>query len=188
MPLDPQAVLSHCFDPVEQPLTDVFCILYALSLGVGSDPMCEDELPCVFVQGLRTFPTLPVVLGHPGTWSKAPAMGITHAMIVHGKQRLELVQPFSATATVIARHRNTEVTDKGGGQGRGGGHRAPGVQQGRRQIAGQDGERHVLPCGRGLRRQCRTFARIRTIAGSAAGSHRRDADHWQPGALLQAQW
>lgn len=117
MPLDPHAVLSYRFAPVTQPLTDVFCMLYALSLGVAADPMREDELPYVFEEGLRTFPTLAVVLGHPGTWFKAPAMGITHAMIVHGTQRLELHRPIAADATVVAQHRNTEVADKGEGKG-----------------------------------------------------------------------
>ncbi|CAN7769847.1 MaoC/PaaZ C-terminal domain-containing protein [Pseudorhodoferax sp. LjRoot39] len=117
MPLNPQAVLAHPFEPVEQTLTDTFCMLYALSLGVADDPMREDELRYVYEEGLRTFPTLPLVLGYAGTWFKEPQLGITPSMIVHGTQRMELHRPMPADARIVARHRNIEIADKGADKG-----------------------------------------------------------------------
>jgi acyl dehydratase len=117
MPLNPDAILSKKFPLVEQTLSDVDCMLYALSLGVGSDPMYEAELPYVFEENLRTFPTMPVVIGHPGTWFKDAEMGITHNMIVHGTQRLEILRPIPSTASLVVHNRNIEIADKGADKG-----------------------------------------------------------------------
>ena len=117
MPMNPEAVLGFHFPPVRQTLTDTDCMLYALSIGLGSDPMREDELGYVFEKDLRTFPTMPVVLGHPGTWYKHPGLGITASMIVHGTQRIEIHSLMPPDASLLVNHRNIEVTDKGADKG-----------------------------------------------------------------------
>lgn len=117
MPLNHDAVLGLQFQPIAQTLTDAECMLYALAIGVGTDPMREDELPYVFEENLRVFPTMPVVMGHPGTWYKQDGLGITFGMIVHGTQRIEIHRPIPAGGAIVVHNRNIEVADKGAEKG-----------------------------------------------------------------------
>ncbi|VTU46126.1 Enoyl reductase domain of yeast-type FAS1 (plasmid) [Variovorax sp. PBL-E5] len=117
MPLNAQAILAHPFADIEQVLDDKACMLFALSIGVGSDPTDLAELPYVFEEELQVFPTLPIVLGHPGPWMANPAMGIDRQMLVHGTQRLELHAPLRPGAPFVARNRILELVDKGADSG-----------------------------------------------------------------------
>jgi acyl dehydratase len=113
MPLNSEAILSHVFAEQEQVLTDKDCMLFALSVGVGRDPMDEVELRYVYEEGLQVFPTQAIVLGHPGPWMADPRMGINRQMLVHGTQRLEFGAPLRPGAPFIARNRILELVDKG---------------------------------------------------------------------------
>ena len=113
MPLNSEAILAHHFPETEQVLSDKDCLLYALSVGVGRDPMDLAELPYVYEEGLKVFPTMPVVLGHPGPWMADPALRIDRQMLVHGTQRLELFGPLQSGVSFIASNRVVELVDKG---------------------------------------------------------------------------
>lgn len=117
MPLNADAILSYSFTDHEQVLTDTDCMLFALSVGLGRDPMEAADLPFVFEDGLRTFPTLPIILGHPGPWMADPVLGITRQMIVHGTQRLEVVKPLVPGTTIVGSNRILELVDKGADSG-----------------------------------------------------------------------
>ncbi|MES2756591.1 MAG: MaoC/PaaZ C-terminal domain-containing protein [Pseudomonadota bacterium] len=92
-------------------------ILYALSLGVGSDPMDAEQLPFVFEPELRALPTMGVVLAHPGYWPRTLDTGLDWVRIVHAEQGLELHQPLPPEAHVIGRSRVVEIIDRGEGKG-----------------------------------------------------------------------
>ena len=47
-------------------------ILYALSVGVGSDPPDADQLRLVYEKGLEALPTMAAVLAHPGRMDRQP--------------------------------------------------------------------------------------------------------------------
>ena len=47
-------------------------MLYALGIGLGHDPMNEDELPFVYEKNLKVLPTMAAVLGYPGFWARDP--------------------------------------------------------------------------------------------------------------------
>lgn len=113
MPLNSNAILSHVFPSVEQSVSDKDCMLFALSVGMGRDPLDEDELCYVFEEGLKVFPTLPIVLGHPGPWMAEPTLGINRQMLVHGTQRLELHAALVPGKPFAASNRVLEVVDKG---------------------------------------------------------------------------
>jgi acyl dehydratase len=113
MPLNAQAILSHRFDTYEQVISDKDAMLFALSIGMGRDPMDAQELPYVFEEDLKIFPTLPIVLGHPGPWMVDPALGITRHMLVHGTQRLEVLGALRPGVPFIASNRVLELVDKG---------------------------------------------------------------------------
>jgi acyl dehydratase len=76
-----------------------------------------DELGYVYEDGLRIFPTLPIVLGHPGPWMVDPALGINRQMLVHGTQRLELHGELRPGAPFVATNRVLELVDKGADSG-----------------------------------------------------------------------
>ena len=52
------------------------CMLYALGIGLGHDPMNQDELPFVYEKNLKVLPTMAAVLGHPGFWARDRDTGI----------------------------------------------------------------------------------------------------------------
>jgi acyl dehydratase len=91
--------------------------LYALGLGVGSDPVDPRELQFVFEKDLKALPTMPVVLGHPGFWISDPDTGIDFSNVVHGEQSLTIHFPLSAEGTVVARNSIEEIIDRGEGRG-----------------------------------------------------------------------
>jgi len=93
------------------------CMLYALGVGLGQDPMNENELPFVYEKNLKVLPTMGAVLGHPGFWMRDRDTGIDWVRIVNGEQGIRLHQPLKGQNTVVGRQRIIEVIDKGPGKG-----------------------------------------------------------------------
>ena len=101
----------------EQTYTTKDCILYALGVGFGHDPMNEDELPFVYEKDLKVLPTMGTVLGHPGFWARNRDTGIDWVKIVNGEQGITLYQPLKSEGTVVGKQKIIEVVDKGPGKG-----------------------------------------------------------------------
>ena len=101
----------------EQTYTSKDCILYALGVGLGQDPMNEDELAFVYEKDLKVLPTMGAVLGHPGFWMRDRDTGIDWVRIVNGEQGVRLHQPLKPQNTVVGKQRILEVVDKGAGKG-----------------------------------------------------------------------
>lgn len=117
MPIDYQKIKNWPFPDVVQTYGEKDTILYALGVGYGYDPVDEAQLPFVYEGGLKTVPTMPVVLGYPGFWVKDPAAGIDWVRVVHGEQALFLHRPIPVAGTVIGRTRVKAVVDKGPDKG-----------------------------------------------------------------------
>jgi acyl dehydratase len=111
-------VRTRTFAPVVQSYDWRDAALYALSLGIGDDPLDEDELRYVF-EGRRqvAVPSLCVTLGWPPFWHAEPATGIVWTRIVHGEQRFVLHRPLPLQATIRAEHYIRYVDDKGPDRG-----------------------------------------------------------------------
>jgi acyl dehydratase len=103
--------------PREQAYAAKDCILYALGIGFGQDPMNEDELPFVYEKNLKVLPTMGTVLGHAGFWARRQDTGIDWVKVVNGEQGITLHRPLAGQGTVIGRMRIVEVIDKGAGKG-----------------------------------------------------------------------
>jgi acyl dehydratase len=101
----------------EQAYTEGDAIFYALSLGLGQDPMSQDELPFVYEKGLKVLPTFPCVVAHPGFWARDLDTGIDWVKGVHGEHRLELHKPLPPKGTLVGHTRILDVVDKGAGKG-----------------------------------------------------------------------
>src|SRR5262245_8797933 len=93
------------------------CMLYALGVGLGLDPLDEAQLAFVYEKHLKVLPTMAVVLGYPGFWVKELDTGIDWVKVVAGEYALELHQPLAPRGTVVGRTRVAEIVDKGAGKG-----------------------------------------------------------------------
>jgi acyl dehydratase len=102
---------------VERVYTERDPIFYALSLGLGQDPVNADELPFVYEESTKVLPTFPVVAAQPGFWARELDTGIDWVKVVHGEHDLVLHDPMPARGTVTSRTRVIEVIDKGPGKG-----------------------------------------------------------------------
>jgi len=103
--------------PAEQTYGPKDCMLYALGIGLGHDPMNEDELPFVYEKNLKVLPTMAAVLGYVGFWARDRDTGIDYVKMVNGEQGVTLHRPLAGGGTVIGRQRIVEVIDKGAGKG-----------------------------------------------------------------------
>ena len=117
MPLNADTLLALDIPDVEHSYTEKDCILYALGVGLGQDPVNEDELAFVYEKELKVLPTFALVQGYSAYWLRRPEVGVTWAKVVHGEQGLVLHQPVKPQGTVIGRTRVLDVVDKGEGRG-----------------------------------------------------------------------
>lgn len=115
--IHPQRLLDWPFEEVVQTYTARDSMLYALGIGLGNDPLDAGQLRFVYERDLVAFPTMAVVLCHPGSWIGHPETGVDRKMVVHGEQGLILHRALPAEATVSARTRVTRIIDKGAGKG-----------------------------------------------------------------------
>ena len=96
------------------------CIRYALSLGMGTNPLDEADLRYVcelFPDGLHVMPTLLACVGAPGAWATDPGTGIDWMQILHGEHRMRFHAPLPSRAEVLSQTHVSRVVDKGGGKG-----------------------------------------------------------------------
>lgn len=91
--------------------------LYALAVGLGTDPTDLRQLPFVYEQNPQALPTQAVVLGYPGFWMKDPGTGVDWVRLVHAEQGLTLHRPLPASGEVIGRTRVIGINDKGPDRG-----------------------------------------------------------------------
>lgn len=117
MPLHYANLKDHVFPELTQTFTERDTMLYALGIGMGADPLDKEQLRFVYEKNLQAVPTMPVVMCHPGLWPKDPKFGIDWMKVVHGEQRLEVHQPLPPKGAVRVSMRNTDVIDKGAGNG-----------------------------------------------------------------------
>lgn len=118
MALNPEHLLNYPIPEVRQHLSRHDSVLYALSVGIGADPMDEHQLAFVDAnRDLQALPCMAVVLGHPGFWLGNPDTGVDALRLVHGEQSIEWRRPLPVEGELIGRTRVTGLVDKGAGKG-----------------------------------------------------------------------
>ena len=117
MPLDYKKLLALEIPSVEHSYGPKDCMLYALGLGLGQDPLNPDELAFVYEKNLKVLPTFAVMQGNAAYWLRRPEIGVTWEKVVHGEQGFVLHAPVAPQGTVIGRTRILDVVDKGEGKG-----------------------------------------------------------------------
>ena len=114
MPIAYPAILDLKSDPEPIAWRDREAMLYALGIGLGSDPMNLQELPFVYENGLKAAPTLATVLAMTEGYSRLIARsGVNFARVVHGEQSVALHRPLPAEGQADAQSHVAAVYDKG---------------------------------------------------------------------------
>jgi acyl dehydratase len=113
MPIDPQHLLNRQFPTIRQSYTERDCMLYALGVGMGMDPLDPNTLRFVYERDLKVMPSQAVMMAHPGFWAKEEDIGLDWAKVLHTGQEIVFHRPFPTSGTVEATTQITEVTDKG---------------------------------------------------------------------------
>ena len=70
MTINPEKLLNRDFDNIRHTYTEKDCILYALGVGMGLDPLDEECLKFVYEDELKILPSQYVIMAHPGFSSK----------------------------------------------------------------------------------------------------------------------
>ncbi|MDB6063684.1 MAG: 3-alpha,7-alpha, 12-alpha-trihydroxy-5-beta-cholest-24-enoyl-CoA hydratase [Verrucomicrobiaceae bacterium] len=122
MAIDYPALLERQIPPQTWDWNDRDFIVYALSLGLGGDPLDTRTLPFVYEDPLqdgallKVVPTQPTVLA----WVAEPTftnLGVDPITALHGEQKIEIHRPMPYPVTVSVQGRVLDVYDKGVGRG-----------------------------------------------------------------------
>jgi acyl dehydratase len=117
MPIDYQKLKHWPFEDLVHAYTAKDCMLYALGLGVGADPLDLQQLRFVYEKDLQVLPTMAVVLASPGFWLQQPGTGVNWKAVLHGEQGLTIHRPLRASGTLIGKMAIDEIVDKGPDKG-----------------------------------------------------------------------
>jgi acyl dehydratase len=117
MPLNLDKLLSFKVPPVAHSYGPKDVMLYALGLGLGQDPVDENQLQFVYEKNLKALPTWPLVAGYDPYWLRDNDFGVTWSHGVHGEQTIVLHAPVAISGAVIGQERVVDVVDKGEGKG-----------------------------------------------------------------------
>lgn len=117
MPIDYEKIMKVDIPAVEQTLKPRDTMLYALGVGLGADPMDEQQLQYVYEKNLKALPTMAIILGYPGPWHATLNTGITRSHVVHGEQGFVIHKPLPVEGTITGKTRLKAVLDKGADKG-----------------------------------------------------------------------
>ena len=96
--------------------SDQDTILYALGIGLGSDPLSSRELPFVYEQNLQAVPTFgTTIAGRVGV--NTERLGVNYKFVLHGEEETILHRPMPPAAKLIADSGVEAVYDKGAEKG-----------------------------------------------------------------------
>ncbi|MGV7121288.1 MaoC/PaaZ C-terminal domain-containing protein [Sphingopyxis sp. 550A] len=117
MPIDAEKLLRFAIPSVRQAMTPKDAAFYALSIGMGRDPIDRKQLPFVDpLAGPAAMPAMALVLAHPGFWLGHPDSGVDPLAVLHAGQALELFGPVPVAGDVESQTRITHLVDKGPGK------------------------------------------------------------------------
>jgi acyl dehydratase len=116
-PINIRKLLAYPIPTVRQTFTRKDSAFYALSVGLGCDPLDEHQLR--FTDPSReqvALPTVALVLGHPGFWLADPESGVDPSRVVHGEQTIEMMGFLPVEGEVVGETSVVGVVDKGPGK------------------------------------------------------------------------
>lgn len=116
--IDPDKLLAFNIPEVHQKVTAEEAAFYALSIGLGQDPVDEKQLDfvCSDRAGFKVFPSFPLVVAHPGFWLADPNSGVDAKGVLHASQSLQIIAPLPVGQMVVSKSRVSRLADKGDGK------------------------------------------------------------------------
>lgn len=116
--IDYASLLKYPIPPGRQTVDARAAALYALSIGVGQDPVDQRQLGFVdHTRELQSLPFMALVVALHGRWSADPDTGIDAVRLVHSEQAAQFHAPLPIGGEVVAHMRVVDVIDKGEGRG-----------------------------------------------------------------------
>jgi acyl dehydratase len=107
-----QRLLNYKIPEVEHTLSQRDTMLYALGVGLGADPMDENQLRFVYEKNLAALPTMAVVLAAPNAWLRKTDTGFG-TKSVHGEQSFAIHKPLPVEGVLVGVPKLAGVQDKG---------------------------------------------------------------------------
>lgn len=117
MAIDYERLMALEIPAVRQSYSSKDTLLYALSLGMGTDPTDSRQLPFVYEREQQCLPSFGATLGHPGFWLRDMDTGVDWVKVVHAQHQLLIHQSLPAAADIIGQQQIMEVIDRGEGRG-----------------------------------------------------------------------
>ena len=115
--IDYGVVKNWSFNDIRYSYSERDCMLYALAVGFGGDPLAPGELRYVYEKNLRTVPSMASIMGAPGVWWADSRTGADATKLVQGEQRLRLFKALPSAGTLLVVNRVHSLSDKGSGKG-----------------------------------------------------------------------
>lgn len=119
MAIDAKHLLAYEVEDVRQRYDAHDAAFYALSVGMGRDPLDEARLPFVDPNyGVKqcVLPSMALILGYPGFWLVRPDTTVDPTRILHGMQAIEWHRPLPPSGEVIGKTRIVRLVDRGEGK------------------------------------------------------------------------
>ena len=112
------ALIAFQIPKMRQTFEPLDAVRYALSIGLGQDPLDVWQLQFVYDhKGPLMVPSFCAVLGHPGFWLADPRTTVDAARLVHAEEGFRLVTPLPIAGEVTGETRIVDVIDKGRDKG-----------------------------------------------------------------------
>ena len=92
-------------------------LIYALSLGFGSDPLDSKQLPYVYEDGGQTLPGMAMIINYPGFWMKEESYGFEWQKVLHAEELLEIHCPLPIEGQIYGKTVVEDVVDRGPDKG-----------------------------------------------------------------------
>jgi acyl dehydratase len=117
MPLNYEKLINWKAQDLEHRYSANDCILYALGIGLGHDPLDQNGLSFVYEKNLRTLPTMATILAYPWGWLHQADADITRVKLVHAEQGIHLHRPIPSEGELVGDTEVTNIIDKGAEKG-----------------------------------------------------------------------
>jgi acyl dehydratase len=111
MPINYERLIAYSPPAVEYSYTERDTMIYALSVGLGHDPLDDSQLRFVYEKSLASLPTMACVLGYLRI--RDLDLGIDYAKALHGDQTTLLHRPLPTHGIVVSKLAVRDVIDRG---------------------------------------------------------------------------
>lgn len=115
MTISARSLMEFPISDARQTVSARDAILYALSVGYGTEPLDTAHLRRVAERDLIVTPTLANVVAHAGPWMQEA--GVDWQQLVHAEQRLTIHRTLALETPLLSRSRMLSIVDRGAGKG-----------------------------------------------------------------------